>query len=60
MNERMKDLYKEATAKTFANDFDARVLEAENFGEALIRACVALVEDDDNAFDILKHFGLEK
>ena len=39
MNERIKDLYKEATGDTFANDFDARVLAAEKFAELILEEC---------------------
>ncbi len=30
------------------------------FAESIIRKCVELVHDDDNAYDILKHFGVEE
>ena len=28
--------------------------------ELIVRECADLVADDDNAFDILKHFGVEE
>jgi hypothetical protein len=28
--------------------------------ELIVRECASLVADDDNAFDILKHFGVEE
>jgi hypothetical protein len=33
--------------------------DLEKFAELMIRECADLVVDDDNAFDILKHFGVE-
>ena len=30
------------------------------FAELIVRECADLVRDDDNAFDILKHFGVEE
>jgi hypothetical protein len=64
MNERIKALYKEATGKSFANDFDARVLEAEKFAELIVQECADLCSDLDggeNMFSrgIRKHFGVE-
>ena len=47
MNIWIKSLYKEATGKSIANDFDARVLEAETFAELIIREC-ARVADASN------------
>ena len=32
----------------------------EKFAELIVRECADLVRDDDNAFDILKHFGVEE
>ena len=32
----------------------------EKFAELIVRECANLVRDDDNAFDILKHFGVEE
>ena len=34
-------------------------LDRQKFAELIVRECVAQVKDDDNAFDILKHFGVE-
>ena len=28
--------------------------------ELIVRECADLVADDDNAFDVLKHFGIEE
>ena len=33
---------------------------AEKFAELIVRECANCVVDDDNAFDILKHFGVEE
>ena len=35
--------------------------ESEHYeiAERVVRECADLVRDDDNAFDILKHFGVE-
>lgn len=30
------------------------------FAELIVKECANLVVDDDNAFDILKHFGVEE
>ena len=73
MNERIKALYKEATGKSFANDFDARVLEAEKFAELIVKECANhcdLLLDHkissewsrgthDCSRAIKKHFGVE-
>jgi hypothetical protein len=32
----------------------------EKYAELIVRECADLVADDDNAFDILKHFGVEE
>ena len=34
--------------------------EIEKFAELIVRECANLVTDDDNAYDILKHFGVEE
>jgi hypothetical protein len=30
------------------------------FAKSLVQECAKLVSDDDNAYDILKHFGVEE
>jgi hypothetical protein len=35
-------------------------LSYEKFAELLIKECASLVVDDDNAYDMLKHFGVEQ
>jgi hypothetical protein len=32
----------------------------EKYAELIVRECADLVADDDNAFDVLKHFGVEE
>ena len=32
----------------------------QRFAELIVRECADLVADDDNAFDVLKHFGVEE
>ena len=67
MNERIKGLYKQATGKKLANDFDARVLEAERFAELIVKECAALVQGvptDTMGYHtadqkIKEHFGVE-
>ena len=63
MNERIKALYKEATGKSFANDFDARVLEAEKFAELIVEECMNATRGASTGLDafnnIKEHFGVE-
>ena len=58
MNERIKELAHEAGLPTY--NPEGIPTKLEKFAELLIRACVDQVQDDDNAFDILKHFGIER
>ena len=60
MNERIRELAEQAHEYVaFSNAKDLRKVFEKKFAELIIRECVAQVEDDDNAFDILKHFGVE-
>ena len=52
MNERIKDLYLNSLD-------DKQNFCYQKFAELIVRECANLVVDDDNAFDILKHFGVE-
>ena len=66
MNERIKQLAKQAGMR-----FDRfgmvipttlavqETVNLEKFAELIARECADLVADDDNAFDVLKHFGVE-
>ena len=61
MNERIKELYKEATGKDWAYDFDPQV--AEKFAELIVRECAGVVfkkVGPKSALDVLEHFGVEE
>ena len=67
MNERIKELYKEATGKDWAYDFDPQV--AEKFAELIVRECIEQVITGPNgpahyaveaALRLKKHFGVEE
>ncbi len=64
MNEQIKELsdiaYKNHLARNPHSSYGRRLDYDREFAELIIRKCVDLVVDDDNAFDILKHFGVEK
>lgn len=64
MNQQVKEMWEKATVSVWprpgkftAGEYDYHL---EKFAELIVRKCTDLVADDDNAFDILKHFGLEK
>jgi hypothetical protein len=59
MNERIKQLYVEATGKDWAYDFDPEV--AEKFAELIVQECVdyAFHSGDDVSY-LFKHFGVEE
>ena len=65
MNERIKELIIETLGKQGV--IDSRAFghwalsdeQLEKFAELIVRECADLVADDDNAFDVLKHFGVE-
>ena len=57
MNERIKELIKQATTE----EHDGFLyFDKKKFAELIVRECASLVADDDNAFDVLKHFGVEE
>jgi len=63
MNERIKQLAIEAgIISAEYNGFDSTGLTKaqRKFAELIVRECADLVADDDNAFDVLKHFGVEE
>lgn len=66
MNEQIKDLWIKAAESTAAhpsgqnNSWETQVNFLDKFAELIVRECAGLVVDDDNAFDILKHFGVEE
>lgn len=59
MNEQTKSL-----AMQYAHKMGNSVLynaeRMEAFAQLIIQECAGLVRDDDNAYDILKHFGVEE
>jgi hypothetical protein len=68
MNERIKSLIERAeyqAQKHSGSDWQVHVEPSreqifEKFAELIVRECADLVADDDNAFDVLKHFGVEE
>jgi len=66
MNERIKELIKEATSIEYGvdNGFDMVIFDKEKFAELIVRECIAVHEDDygvDIIGDVLKkHFGVEE
>jgi hypothetical protein len=70
MNERIKQLAEQANANELSyayyrgekrpeNAVTLHSVDLEKFAELIERECADLVADDDNAFDVLKHFGVE-
>ena len=62
MNERIRELAEQAGA-SYYNTYTGPLLspkDIEEFAELIVRECADLVADDDNAFDVLKHFGIEE
>jgi hypothetical protein len=64
MNERIRELAEQASLYA-RSDNSSMVFEnfqkryTEMFAELIVRECSDLVMNDENAFDILKHFGVE-
>ena len=66
MNERIQELA--VTAKLMAEEDINRQISynpelkafAEKFAELIVKECASLVVDDDNAYEMLKHFGVEE
>lgn len=60
MNERILTL----AASHFPRDSEGNISASPEmiaeFAEAIVQECANLVVDDDNAYDILKHFGVEE
>jgi hypothetical protein len=64
MNERIRELlgqaYDEAVPETWTTLSSEQLGRVyEKFAELIVRECADLVMNDDNAFDVLKHFGVE-
>ena len=58
MNEQLiGDLFAEATRRMTGSSSKEF---SQKFAELIVRECADLVADDDNAFDVLKHFGVEE
>ena len=60
MNERIQELLQEAYSHFGHGKYRTNELVAEKFAELIVRECASLVVDDDNAYDMLKHFGVEE
>ena len=72
MNERIRELAERAGGnpnyKAFRGYFlppppdyiDPATVDLAKFAELIVRECASLVVDDDNAYDMLKHFGVEE
>ena len=63
MNKQIQELYKEATGKDWAYDFDIQI--AERFAQLIVRECASIVDIqgrwilyDKLAVKIKKHFGV--
>lgn len=59
---RINDIIKQVPDLRY--DCSAGIFETDrralyDFAVLVVRECADLVKDDDNAFDILKHFGVE-
>jgi hypothetical protein len=63
MNEQIRELALKAMDFQGAIDIDTELKltnsELAKFAELIVRECSDLVMNDENAFDILKHFGVE-
>jgi hypothetical protein len=57
INERIRELIEQATTE----EHDGfRYFDKAKFAELIVKECASLIVDDDNAYDMLKHFGVEK
>ncbi len=59
MNKRIAELYNQSIVLEGNADYTAGELDPEKFAKLIVQECSAQCRDDDNAFDILKHFGVE-
>ena len=57
MNQRIKELAEQA--KLFTGWPNGET-EYQKFAELIVKECASLVVDDNNAYDMLKHFGVEE
>ena len=72
MNERLRQLYEQAHIERRQEYFSSvvdptiksvsvtRHFDLDLFAELIVKECASLVVDDDNAYDVLKHFGVEE
>ena len=62
MNERIRELVDQATIyiEATSNSGEGWIFDKEKFAELIIKECADQCRDDDNAFDMLKHFGVEE
>ena len=62
MNQRIQQLEKQASDYYWSLDDGVRTADAftQKFAELIVQECASLVVDDDNAYDMLKHFGVEE
>jgi len=63
MNERIEKLKQQAYV-TKGGEFcfnggEVEILDVNLFAELLVKECASIVVDDDNAYDMLKHFGVD-
>ena len=56
MNQQIEKLIQQATTE---EQDGFLYFDKKKFAEQIVRECADLVADDDNAFDVLKHFGVE-
>lgn len=50
----------ESSARNFIWHNGIRLQNMQAFTQMIVKECADLVENDDNAFEILKHFGIEE
>ena len=72
MNERIRQLYEQAHIERRQEYFSSvvdptiksvsvtRHFDLDLFAELIVKECASLVVNDDNAYDMLKHFGVEE
>ena len=56
MNQQIEKLIQQATTE---EQDGFLYFDKKKFAELIVLECSDLVADDDNAFDVLKHFGVE-
>jgi len=57
MNERIKELEAQCWE---ARQYGPPWFNSKKFAELIVKECASLVVNDDNAYDMLKHFGVEE